>query len=245
MAFIDEYTIKARQAPATIALAPAILATYALLPELRSTWGAIGALLAALGLPAGLAYVARSCGKRLEPRLFQSWGGKPTTAMLRWRDGRISSDTKRRYHDTLRAAGVDLPSVEDEERDPTAADAKYESAGEWMLRHARDKKAFPFVFTQNINYGFARNLLGLKWIGFGFAAACVGAETALVGWTLWTGRDVSAFLAVSDAVSIGLAVFWLWAVRPAWVHDAAVAYSRALLEVCESGKYVALPTGPA
>lgn len=233
MAFLDEYTIWARQAPAFLAGAPAVIATYALFPDLRSSWGALGGLVAALGGPAALAYLTRSLGKRLEPELFKAWGGKPTTAMLRWCDDRISVDTKRRYHDRLRAVGIDMPSAEDEARDPAAADAKYESAGEWLLRKARDKKAYPFVFTQNINYGFARNLLGLKPLGLGVATICAVAQMVLAGWALHKGSELSAFVTISSAIGVAAVAFWGMAVRSGWVLSTAVAYSRALLEICD------------
>jgi len=230
---IDEYSIKARQVPALVAIAPMVFAVYALFPELQSAWGALGGVLTTLGGPAALAYVARGYGKRLEPDLFKSWGGKPTTTMLRWSDDCISTDTKRRYHKTLRAAGVVLPSADDEANDPVAADAKYESAGEWMLRKSRDTKKYPFVFTQNINYGFARNLLGLRPLGLSAAAVCSLAQFSLAGWDLIQKSDVSVFLGISIAISVAGTSFWLLAVRPGWVQSAAVAYSRALLEICD------------
>ncbi len=193
----------------------------------------IGGLLAGLGGPAALAYLARNLGKHLEAALFKAWGGKPTTAMLRWTDNRISIDTKRRYHNKLRTIGIDMPSSVDEARDPVAAEAKYESAGEWLVRKTRDKKAYPLVFTQNINYGFARNLLGLRPLGLAVAAICAVAQIAYAGWVLNMGADLPALLIFSSVISLAAATFWGMAVSSEWALSAAVAYSRVLLETCE------------
>ena len=59
----------------------------------------------------------------------------------------------------------------------------YGSAVDELRRLTRDTERFPLVYKGNTEYGFRRNLLGLKKIGLGVAIAAL----IISGWTLWHG----------------------------------------------------------
>jgi hypothetical protein len=93
--------------------------------------------------------ICREMGKRLEDRLYPEWGGKPTTQLLRHRDGSIDSVTKRRYHAFLAAKiNVAFPDAEQEKSDPAKADEFYQSGARWLLDHTRPDagKKFDLLF---------------------------------------------------------------------------------------------------
>jgi hypothetical protein len=101
-------------------------------------------------------------------RLYEEWGGKPTTQLLRHRDKTIEAVTKRRYHSYLGAKiNVPLPDKNQEAEDPEGADEVYQSAVRWLLNHTRpdDGKKFDMILRENVSYGFRRNALGMKPIG--------------------------------------------------------------------------------
>ena len=230
---IDMYNFRARQNPVTIALAPAIVAALVAVPELQNAWGFLGGVVAALGLPYGFAQAAGNAGKRLEDGLYESWGGKPSTAMLRHRDSRINELTKKTYADLLRQVGIPMPTPEDEARDPVGADKAYEAAGDWLRRETRDPKAYPRVKTELTNYGLARNLLGLRPVGLLIAVASVLVQVALIATATTQGAAVAEKLVLSLVFSTAMIGFWLWIVGPAWARRTADAYAIALLEACE------------
>jgi hypothetical protein len=47
----------------------------------------------------------------------------------------------------------------------------YEAGARWLREHTRDTARFALLFKENINYGFQRNALGLRWIGLALALA--------------------------------------------------------------------------
>jgi hypothetical protein len=128
-------------------------------------------LISLLGLVAGcgaiyaLGSVARGRGKRLEDKLVKSWGGMPTTLILRHRDTFLDSISKKRYHDEIKAKlTITIPTAAEETRDPVAADDTYIGA----TRHLRELtrgKANALLLKENIAYGFHRNMLAMRPVG--------------------------------------------------------------------------------
>ena len=99
--FLDAYTLRARLFPAVIAAAPALAAIALLISWEKialSNVIATGALLVLLFV---FADVARRQGRKIEPRLFDRMGGKPSVTMLRHADDRLDVGTKARYHQFL------------------------------------------------------------------------------------------------------------------------------------------------
>ena len=86
-----------------------------------------------------LIQIGRDLGKGLEKRLFQSWGGRPSAAMLRHADDRLEKPTKERYRRFLSEAvpGLTLASAVDERENPERAHAGDESANRWLLEQTR------------------------------------------------------------------------------------------------------------
>jgi hypothetical protein len=99
-------------------------------------------------LPAGSAWPRR--GKPIEKSLYAEWGGKPSVAMLRWRDERVDRFTKQRCHDYLKGvvATARFPDAAEEYADPRVADEAYEAGTQWLLDHTKDTKAFPLLFKE-------------------------------------------------------------------------------------------------
>ena len=235
--WFDAYSLRAHWAPVLTMVAPCVFAAYSTFPEMVTFKGMAGGGLLVAALPPVLAQAVRDFGKRLEPELWASWGGKPSTRLLRHRDSTIPELTKRRYFSTLASAGIVRPTVEEEAADPSGIDRIYESAGDWLRRQTRDPRKAALVLSKNVAYGFARNLLGVRWIGVALTVS-VGVTEAILAWrSLPADRAMFPALAAAAAVNLAAAVIWLLAVRPRWVRSAADAYALMLLECCE-------PEGP-
>ena len=84
----DPYDRKARLAPALLCGLPLFVSVVLLIPEVGAIWAAVGGLALYCGGATFLAQVGRDRGKALEPKLYATWGGKPSVAMLRHSDTR-------------------------------------------------------------------------------------------------------------------------------------------------------------
>ena len=157
---------------------PLVAFVVLLSPELGAIWVSIGAVVVYCGASLWLIQTVRDRGKALEARLYRSWGGKPSVAMLRHRDDRLDSTTKARYRRFLCGAVPDLvlASPEGERDDPEQADARLESANRWLLAQTTDHARFALLFTENMNYGYRRNLLGMRRDRAGTGRRRVGAR---------------------------------------------------------------------
>lgn len=249
----DSYSRQARLFPGLLTLFPIILTAIAWFPRLvTSSWGAtLVTIGTSCGLLYGLSVLSRSRGKKVEKRLLAEWGGWPTTLWLRHRDDNLPPPVRARYH-AFFARNVPLfvaPTEQQEAADPKAADHAYASAVKWLQERCRGK-AFPLVEKENAEYGFRRNLRGLKPIGL---ASCLIAllisalaviwryEALLPAISSMSMKSILAALAGIKPAAIGAIcvdvaaiVGWITVVRDDWVRDAGDQFARALLANCDT-----------
>lgn len=226
MAFIDEYTFKAHVCPAVLISALPGIAVVFLLPELD--WKTVGLPPTIMfALASAAAAFSRDQGKRREPQLFEEWGGKPTTVMLRYRSGTFPERQLAHLHKFLaKMTHNATPTAKREETDPAAADIVYESLTRYLREETRDKKAFPFVFRELTHYGFMRNLWGLRRTAIIFAAGTLVATSA---WLVISSPLALSIRCLAPLLNVLAIVFWgLWPDKTA-VRHAAEAYARAIL----------------
>lgn len=229
----DEYEHRAQLRPALLVSLPLTLALISWFPDL-SGMQIVAGFLAYCGFTGLLAQFGRDQGKHKEPWLFQQWGGKPTTQLLRHRNNHLDATTKARYRAALNAIVPDmsLPTSDEEAADPVKADAKYDSCVLFLREKTRDKKAFPLVFAENVNFGFRRNLWGMKPAGIGVSAlAVIGAIVAAI---INTERGRPPALATAATVVNGLMlVWWIFRINVDWIRIPAFAYAERLISACD------------
>lgn len=219
-----------------------------MVPELGATWGLVGAAVVYSGCATLLTQMSRDLGRALEERLYCLWDGKPSMAMLRYRDSRLPELTKDRYRSFLSSAvpGLVLASRVEEEANPELADAGYDSASSWLLEQTRDPNKFGLLLAENMNFGFRRNLLALKPIALGIDVVAV---VLIIGMVVasWTGEIESTVSALSlewsagAVVVVGHALVFLGYIRVDWVRRAADTYARRLLGSCDALEKSMLP----
>jgi len=247
----DSYNRQARLYPALIVILPPLLTILARYPALLTS-NVVTTLLMFV-ISCGFLYLltifARSRGKSLERRLLHKWGGWPTTLWLRHNDDHLPRQTKARYHLALanHVPGLRLLSAEEEQADPVSADDAYKSAVEWLKEQCRGK---PLVEKENAEYGFRRNLRGLR--SFGVASATFGLLLSAAWMLRFAGITLAGLIAIDPGVIVEKLVqsspeplwggalvnviaiwFWIFVVRDAWVHQAGDQYARALLSHCD------------
>ncbi|MDH0863643.1 hypothetical protein [Mitsuaria sp. GD03876] len=232
----DAYSIRARLFPAIIASAPAMAALALLI-----SWKSFGlsnaiATIGILVLLFAIADFARTRGGAIEKNLFAKHGGMPSITLFRHSDTTIDAGSKARYRSFLaEQLNTPFPTPEEEAKNPEAGDAVYEQAGVWIRHNTRDVKKFSLLFSENVAYGFRRNLLGLKWIGLALNLVVVAASVLLLskdGWAFDT--SYAQRILVVLVVACFHAMYMLVAVREAAVWDGAMAYGRQLILSCEA-----------
>jgi hypothetical protein len=221
----DAYNRRARLMPAALAAAPAIVLLGG------GVWSPSGAasitaiVLGAAGIV--ICGVVRAAGRRMEPGLWNSWSGPPTTRALRWRDSASQAATQRLHDRIAEALGRHLPTQVEEAADPADADLRYEEAVAALRDLTRDHSRFPLVAEEVADYGFRRNCLGLRPFALIIAAAVVSASVIV----LIVGDDAHPTRFIIAAATGGVALFgWTFGVRPQWVRSSADIYAARLLE---------------
>jgi nucleoside phosphorylase len=230
---IDGYSRQARLTPVLIAASPLLLLGSVALPSLTLAERLVMLALLVAMVPL-FDQLGRAGGRRCEPRLFRRWGGRPTTQLLRWR-GPVSPAVQLRRHDALeRVTGTRLPTMDEEDADSAGADDSYEAAVRVVRARVIDA---PVVLAENRNYGFRRNLFGLRPWGCTAAAASI-VITAIWAWLIHPSAGQGITLGLLGGSDVVLLALWLGVVREAWVREAAWIYAERLMdqiEVLDSG----------
>jgi hypothetical protein len=245
----DEYNRKARLAPALIVIFPIVTIPLVLFPNNIWSFGNAIGLLVGFGVLRLLTQLSRNMGKAIEERLYKNWGGKPTTYFLRHRTSPNKVQLARWHNNLNKLTGEKMPSLNEEESDPDSADQIYDVCIRSLIRRTRDNKKFSLLYEENCNYGFLRNLLGMKSLGLitsflsflilGLYCAFVIGLTDIANWqssNLFQSLKFTncspialTFLGINFLIFIVLLLF----ITPNLVKGAADAYAARLLESCE------------
>ena len=240
--FFDPYDRRARTLPALLCLLPPLVVLVIVYPASVSWQQAAFGLLVWCGGVFLLSRIARDSGKRIQDKLFATWSGAPTTRLLRHRDRHLDVHTKRELHAQLvRLTGLTLPTAPQEDADADAADEVYRAAVTWLIKRTRDPKRFSLLFKENVNFGFQRNALGLRWVGVAFAG--ISVLWILVAAGLLTAayphyhadrwQSISLPMGASLLVSLLMLAVWLLAITPGAAKRTAFAYAERLLECAD------------
>jgi hypothetical protein len=227
----DPYDRRARLFPGFIVMLPVSVLAVVLVTTRPAWWSGVVLVFGASGASYYGMQLVRSAGRSKEQALWASWGGAPTTQLLRFR-GALNRVAVKRRHEQLARLFPDLPIPDEasESADPQLADEHYEAAVRALIERTRDKTRFERVFDELCQYGFRRNLWGCRSIALWLAALGLAAVAALGVFRALGILDVSELgLAFAAGVDILLLVTLAFVVRSEWVREAAEAYAQRLL----------------
>lgn len=235
--FKSEYDRKARFYPSLAFIAPIFLWLMLWFPKLREIDVAIIELVILMIMPLIMLRMVREKGNQVQASLVKDWGGFPTTLLLRHADSTINTATKERYHKYLESkVNIKIPSAEDEKQDKVASDKIYDSCVEYLRKNTRDQNKYQLILDENINYGFARNLLGLRPYALRTLISLLILQFILIYWSYGIGINFTAVpVSKLSAILVNLVfiLFWYFKVTKQWVSFCAVRYAKALLETCD------------
>lgn len=228
----DPYEFRARLQPVLLVAMPMALTTMVFFEDF-SLFQLLAGILASLGFTSFLSQIARDQGRQKETGLFEAWDGKPTTQLLRHRCKRISELQKKRYHEAIeQLAGVNLPSEREENEKPSETDEVYEVGAAFLREKTRDRSRFPLIAHENMNYGFRRNLWGMKPVGIVLSIA--GLIASIVGTIWFSTTSVSPISIAAILVNASMVAAWFLRITPGWVKTPAFAYAERLLASCDT-----------
>jgi hypothetical protein len=234
--FSDSYDRPARLYPALLAIAPIFVALIAVLSEDLTLVKSLCALAIGCGGTFLLSQLGRDFGKKREKELFEQWGGMPSVAILRHRDSRLNAITKDRYHKRLATLvpEANAPSIEEEQANPEVSDQVYGAWSDYLRTHTRDRKTFPLVFQELVNYGYRRNVFGLRTVGITMdVLSCMICVVWLYLLYTTTGK-LNEGTAGALCFTIIFLLLRVFRFSSSWVRVAADAYAARLAEATEN-----------
>lgn len=236
----NKYIREARIYPFLIVALPIGLAIYMWFPEEIAEWkpiaGSTGVWIVSAML---ISQFVRDAGAKKQKRLFEIWGGPPTTKLLRHENASNPMILERTHKKLEQLLSSDselfrLPTKEEEKNDPVYADKKYELCISYLRNNTRDTDKFNLLFIENCSYGFRRNLWGLKVWGI----VTLILSTLVVCYKLWTSLSGPDSISFSEIVIIFflfvLLSSWIFLVTKKWVKEAAYRYAQALIDSCDN-----------
>lgn len=153
----DSYERYARLYPAILSVMPFIIACFSITPIMS---GPIGTKILANSLFVTSLFIffsniVRGLGKRIEPKIWEQWGGPPSTRFLRKEDTTIASEIKDKfYQKILKETSIDLVN--------NLTDERIRQAFAFVREKLRRKDKQGLWIKSNKEYGFARNLMGSR-----------------------------------------------------------------------------------
>lgn len=228
----NTYSLKARVYPSVIVLLPCFILTIVYVTNIELYYHYFTSF-ACLGVFSFmLAQIGRDNGKKKENGLFKHWDGKPTSMILRHSNDHLDIHTKKRFHTKLEQMipDIKIPTHEEEMENLQAADEIYDSCTKFLISKTRDTSKYSLLFKENINYGFRRNLWGMKTWAIEIIAICILVHSFMMTQNFTSIETVNTKDWMLLGIFILFALFWLLMVNREWVKTTALAYAERLYE---------------
>lgn len=240
----DTYSLWARVKPAAFIILPIALSVVTFYEPARSAGGALITFLTSFGVMSYIANQMSTRGNIVQKKLFNKWGGSPSTLLLRYRNDEIDVNTKQRYQKffSKNIDNYEIITPEEEAAEPDITDKKYDSAIKYLLEHTRDKQKYNLIFGELIAYGYSRNTYAFKWLSVIISASSLIVSSLIIYMTHMVDKTIDLNLIftipfeqiVLFVILLLLMLNSLFFVNENWVKTRAFAYGRRLLAACDT-----------
>ena len=219
-----------------ITLMPIGLAVVSLFPTKSTHLGLVIGVVTYCGMLVLLSNMGRDLGRNMEAKLFKKWKGSPTTRMLDPSTSDMPKMQLNKIHAGLeKLTGLSLP-----EDDNDARKDVFETWTTYLRINTRgqDNGQFRLILSENISFGFRRNLYGLRWYGLALTILALGVVIGDHTMITWGGAkpwhlDMLALRPVAKAailITCWTLLILVFVVKEKWVKSAGEAYAKQLLE---------------
>lgn len=229
--FFNRYELKAIISPGIISLMPLLTNIIIWFPNDINLGSSLFLIILLVFYIYLFSIIARDKGKNIEKKLFSVKGRVyPTTQFLRHSDNTLNTKTKERYHTFLKqnVPNLNIPSYKSEQEKPFGYfDKEYSSAIDWLIKNKRED----YLTNQhNIEYGFSRNLLGMKYYGIIISFSSIVLSILLF---ITHKESIIAQLYLSTLINLFFLFFWFLKVNKERTKIAAKRYALSLLSNCD------------
>lgn len=221
------YNLRARISVGIILLAPWLLELYLLIPEINNISSTLVVGIITYGLCNIIIVYCRVPGVKAMKKCFPKL--LPAQEALLPSNHYIDPVTKHRYYQFFSDHIPEFKvSSSDSEMTPYVC-----SAVTWLISQTRDYSKFSLIAEENINFGFAYNLLGLK--PYGLILSTTGLIFNLVLSFLHFFNFINCSKAIAALIINLLFLFlWIFIINKKLVIYSGKKYARALLSACDS-----------
>lgn len=229
MNWLDPYEIRARIIPAILVCLPILVPFYLLFNNMGNPIsGFIFSGIIFLGMAYAVSFFVQYEGHKFQETLWASWGGPPSTRILRWSDKTFDEEYKKKLHKTIKNfLDVELLDKESEKENPIDADLKIECAFSQAKRMVYNQSSNDLLGKFNAEYGFHRNLMGSRII---WVISCLFG-TILCGALFYLSKSYDSFSGtIVDSVLFCFALIWGWYILPLTITHHANQYAITLWE---------------
>jgi len=209
---IDSYEIKARYAPGLLLALPVMVTFWTCFQIEAQLIFDVFKGISSMVVWYILSVYVRYNGKRIEPKLWKSWGGAPSTVLVSWKDNRLGHNLKEKYHQmVIRDQGLPMPTKADEDAGPEKAAQLIDQAFSRVKGVIRKHDKNGLWFIADAEYGFARNLFGSRvvWLIISIVMTVISAGSL---WQRFNNLILVGFI-IDFLVIIGCVVFG-WFILP-------------------------------
>jgi hypothetical protein len=220
----DRYERKARLLPGLLLAAVPALTAWAVLQEFTAWYTAASSAVGVEFLAAiVLGQFARARGRRAEDDLWKAWGGPPTTRWLRPWDQSCSDQQKAKWRGAIkRITGLPLPASVPQGGSQDGVDRQIADATRQLRYALRGRPDAAILATHNEDYGFARNLCGVRWYWVLLSLAC------LAGCGVAFAFGLRPYLGLAVAGAFAIASILVARELPDYVRRCADRYAESL-----------------
>lgn len=220
---VDSYDLKARYTPALIISLPVLIMLWTCFySEIETLSKIVGGILSAAILYF-ISMLVRALGKRIEPGLWGSWGGAPSTQLVSWENNRIGEGLKKQYHDMVRQdLHLPMPTNEEEQANPEKATKQIEDAFKRVKGVIRKHDQKGLWSIANAEYGFARNLYGSRWLWLILSIICLIISSAFL-WKQFYNLVLVGFIIL--CLNVAGCIFFSWFLLPDYTKQVGFRYA--------------------
>lgn len=223
------YNIRSRISVVIVFLAPLIIQSYILFPEIRNLSSTLIITLVAYALSGLIILFSRRKSGKILNECFPN--GLPAQQYLMPSNSHLNKCVKERYYNFIKKHLADFTLSQNEDEMKEQAD----SAVTWLISQTRDTCKFPLIAEENINLGFAYNLLGIKPIGIcicSILSFCNGiAIVAYFKLDLSYNLNLIIYCLISSLLCL---IMWIFFINKSLVVSCAKKYAHALLSACDA-----------
>ncbi len=220
---LDSYELRARVAPALFLSVPVLVTLWSCYKDEFTGLSDLFKGLLSLVIVYVFSVIVRALGKRIEPELWRSWRGAPSTQILSWKNKIIGDDLKELYFQAIREnLKLPTPTKKEEENNPERAFELIGQAFKRVQGVIRQKDKNGLWTIANADYGFARNLLGSQVLWLILSAVM----TLISGYNLYAQFNKTILIGfIIDTLFIFASIYVGYFILPAYTKQVAFRYA--------------------